>query len=83
MYHSQPPRKSKSAGDVIGYATGLLALLACIAFIFFAFKNGMSKNATTALAVCFVASVLNYYFMSSGYTLVTGKSPLSMAEINK
>jgi hypothetical protein len=43
----------------------------------------MSKNATTAIAVCFVASVLNYYFMSSGYTLVSGKSPLSMAEINK
>ena len=81
--YSQPTRKSKSAGDVIGYATGLLALLACIAFIFFAFKNGMSKNATTAIAVCFVASVLNYYFMSSGYTLVSGKSPLSMAEINK
>jgi predicted membrane channel-forming protein YqfA (hemolysin III family) len=80
MYSSQ--RKSKSAGDVIGYATGLLALLACIAFMFFAFKNGMTKNATTALAVCFVASVINYYFMSSGYSLFNHSS-LSMAEINK
>jgi hypothetical protein len=79
MYSSQP--KSKSANDVIGYATGLLALIACIAVLFFAFKSGMSRNTTTALAVCFIASVINYYYMSSGYSLL--KSPLSMAEIKK
>lgn len=79
--YSQSQRKTKSASDVIGYATGLLALIACIAFVFFAFKSGMTKNATTALAVCFIASVINYYFMSSGYTLFGG-SALSMAPIN-
>jgi hypothetical protein len=79
MYQNKS--NSKSASDVIGYATGLLALIACIAFLYFVFKSGFSRNATTALAVCFIASVINYYFMSSGYTLVTGKSPLSMAEI--
>ena len=82
MMSSSKPT-SKSAGDVIGYATGLLACLACVAFLFFMFKSGLSKNAITALAVCFIASIINYYYMSSGYTLVTGKSPLSMAEINK
>ena len=80
--HSQTQPKSRSANEVIGYATGLLALIACIAVLFFAFKSGMSRNTTTALAVCFIASVVNYYYMSSGYSLFN-QSSLSMAEINK
>jgi hypothetical protein len=74
-------KESKSAGEMIGYVTGLVACIACIAFLFFMFKSGFSNKTVTALTVCFVASIINYYFMSSGYTLVTGKSPLSMAEI--
>ena len=80
MYNPQSNRKS--AGDVIGYATGLVALIACIAFLYLMFKSGFSNKTVTALSVCFVASVVNYYFMSSsGYRLLGGSS-LSMAEIN-
>jgi O-antigen ligase len=78
---NSPQSNSKSAGDVIGYATGLVACIACIAFLYLMFKSGFSKKTVMALTVCFVASVINYYFMSSGYTLLN-RSSLSMAEIN-
>lgn len=74
-------KNSKSAGDMIGYVTGLTAMIACVAFLFFMFKGGFSNKASMALGVCFVASVVNYYFMSSGYALFNTSS-LSMASIN-
>ena len=75
------PNHKKSASDILGYASGLTALIACIAFLFLMVKSGFSKQTTTALVVFFVASVVNYSLMSSGYTLFN-QSSLSMAEIN-
>ena len=76
------PSRPKTAADVIWYATGHLAMISCVLFIFFMVRSGFSRNATTALAVCFAASIINYYYMSSGYALFN-QSSLSMAEINK
>jgi hypothetical protein len=73
--------QKKSAGDVLGYASGLLAMIACVAFLFLMFKSGFSDKTIMALGVCFVASVVNYMLMSSGYRMnILQGSSLSMNE---
>ena len=73
-------QKPKTVTDVIGYASGLIALIACFTFVILMFRSGMSKMAVQALVVCFVASVFNYALTSSGYNI--NPSSLSMHKIN-
>jgi predicted membrane channel-forming protein YqfA (hemolysin III family) len=73
------PQK-KSLSDVAGYAAGLVAMIACLVFVFLMYKTGLSKTAVKALSVCFVASIVNYALSSSGYNIQP--SSLSMKKIN-
>jgi hypothetical protein len=73
-------QKPKTLSDIVGYASGLVALIACFAFVVLMFRTGLTKTAMKTLVVCFVASVLNYALSSSGYNITP--SSLSMHKIN-